>query len=89
MTKKQGPKDLNSEPEMKELRKIFKDMPDGEKTHTKQHLKDQEVITPFRVNQTRRLDMSERARMLKDEDGSLVEIVSCRATKCNYDMGRG
>lgn len=33
--------------------------------------------------------MSERTRMLKDEDGSLVEIVSCRATKCNHNMGKG
>jgi len=33
--------------------------------------------------------MSERARMLKDEDGDIVEIVYCRATKCSHHMGRG
>lgn len=33
--------------------------------------------------------MSERARMLKDEDGSLIEIVFCRATACNHHVGQG
>ncbi len=33
--------------------------------------------------------MARVTRAIKDEDGSLVEIVSCRATRCNHNMGRG
>lgn len=29
------------------------------------------------------------ARMLDDQDGSLSEIVYCRATKCNHNVGHG
>ena len=33
--------------------------------------------------------MAKVARALRNEDGSLVEIVYCRATKCNHNMGQG
>jgi hypothetical protein len=42
VTKKKGAKDINSEPEMKELKKIFGEMTGNGKTRTEQYLKDQD-----------------------------------------------
>ena len=42
VTKKKGAKDINSEPEMKELKKIFREMTGEEKTRTEHYLKDQD-----------------------------------------------
>ena len=33
--------------------------------------------------------MARAARDLRDEDGSPIEIVYCRATKCNHHIGQG
>ncbi len=33
--------------------------------------------------------MARAARDLRDEDGSPIEIVYCRATKCVHNQGRG
>lgn len=44
---------ISQEPEMKKLIETSKGMTGEEKTRTKQYLKGQEVITPFRVNSTK------------------------------------
>ena len=31
----------------------------------------------------------DKVREIRDEDGNIVEIVYCRATKCGHNMGRG
>lgn len=41
VTKKKTAQDIDSEPEMKELEKIFRDMTEEEKAQTMQYLKDQ------------------------------------------------
>ncbi len=41
VTKKKAAQEINSEPEMKELKKIFKEMTEEEKAQTMQYLKDQ------------------------------------------------
>jgi len=45
VTKKKAAQDINSEPEMKELKKIFKDMTEEKKTRTGQYLEDQDAAT--------------------------------------------
>lgn len=42
VTKREAAKDINSEPEMKELKKIFRDMSEEEKARAEHYLKNQD-----------------------------------------------